>query len=197
MLKFALGDVLFCRCNHSSLLLRFFDIKSFHYLLIYDSTEIVDAVYCLKRSFIFRFVSLQSYHLLNRFTHLVTVYPSTLWHLRIVQSFMVLGWVDRSRLPKLRIKIETLKLLYRRVWNLIELPFLGCGARNLMRQVLIPLSLEVLQHQGLVLRSRPVRLLIKRRTMLEQWSRKISWNGRHLWVLINLNLLLNNYLFAL
>jgi len=79
-------------------------------------------------------------------------------------------------LPKLRIEIETLKLLHSRVGDLIELPFLGCSARNLMRQVvvLIPLTLEVMKDLSLALRSTPIRLLIKRLTVLENWSRKIS-----------------------
>ena len=159
---------------------RFLDIRTLHYLLIYDSTEVVDAVDSLKGSLIFRFVSLKSYHLLNRIRHLLAVYPSSLWHLRVVHSFMILRRVDRAELPKLRVKIETLKLLNRRVGDLVELSFLRCGARNLMRQVLIPLTLEVMKHLGLVLRGRPVRLLIQWLTVLEQWSRKISWNGRHL-----------------
>lgn len=74
---------------------------------------------------------------------------------------MVLRRVDRAELPKLRVKIETLKLLNRRVGHLVELPFLRCGARNLMSHVLVPFTLEVMKHLSLVLRGRPVRLLIQ------------------------------------
>ena len=79
-------------------------------------------------------------------------------------------------MPKLRVKIETLKLLNRRVGDLIELSFLGCCARNLMSHVvvLIPLALEVRKHLGLTLGSSSVGLLIKRLTVLEKGSRKIS-----------------------
>ena len=79
-------------------------------------------------------------------------------------------------MPKLRVKVETLKLLNRRVRDLIELSFLGSCARNLMCHVvvLIPLALEVMKHLGLTLGSSPVGLLIKRLTVLEKGSRKIS-----------------------
>lgn len=182
LLKFAFRVVLLSWRSNDFLLQSFFKVTSFHYLLIYDSTQVIDAVYGLEWSFIFRFISLKSNHLLNRISHLDSVNPSALRHLRIIHHFMVFGGIKRSYLPKLRIKIETLKLLDCRVRNLIELPLLGCGGCSLLlRQVLISLTLEMM-HQGLGLRSCPVRLLIQRWTMLEWRRRKVSWDGRHLWV---------------
>lgn len=58
---------------------------------------------------------------------MLTVELSTLGHLKIIEAFVTLGREGRTCLPKLRIEVETLKLLNSGIRYLIELSLLRRG----------------------------------------------------------------------